>query len=82
MSERAGAERGWNTALQRERIPFVPDDAYQRQLRHFGRVIRCEETPRVTARDATRSLAVCLAIHEAARTGREVMLGTDAGTAS
>jgi len=79
--ERAGAERGWNTALQRERIPFVPDDAYQRQLHHFGRVVRRKEAPRVTARDATRSLAVCLAIHGAARTGREVMLGTDAGTA-
>ena len=58
--------------MQRARGPVTVDDAYHRQLRHFGRVIRREEAPRVTARDAARSLAVCLAVVESARTGREV----------
>lgn len=69
-----GTERGWTAPMQRERIPVVMADAYHRQLRHFGRVIRGEEAPLVTARDASRSLAACLAVHEAARTGREVIL--------
>ena len=73
-ADRPGTERGWAVPMLRERVPFTPDDAYRRQLRHFGRVIRREEMPRVGARDATRTLAVCLAIPEAARTGREVVL--------
>jgi predicted dehydrogenase len=70
--EQPGVERGWEAAMQRARVPVTVDDAYHRQLRHFGRVIRREEAPRVTARDAARSLAVCLAVVESARTGREV----------
>jgi predicted dehydrogenase len=67
--EQPGVERGWEAPMQRARVPVVVDDAYHRQLRHFGRVIRREEAPRVTARDAARSLAVCLAVVES---GREV----------
>ena len=70
--DQPGIERGWEAPMQRARVPVTVDDAYHRQLRHFGRVIRREETPRVTARDAARSLAVCLAVHESARTGQEV----------
>lgn len=68
------AGRGWTAPIQRERIPVAIDDAYHCQLRHFGRVIRGEEGPRVGARDAARSLAACLAVHRSARTGREVAL--------
>ena len=71
---RPGIERGWTAPMARERLPVPPGDAYQRQLRHFGRVICGEAAPRVTARDATRTLAVCLAVHESARSGREVAL--------
>ena len=77
-AEPPGAERGWTAPMQRERVPVTPADAYERQLRHFGRVIRREEAPRVTARDAARSLAACLAIHESARAGRHVVLTTPA----
>lgn len=69
----SAAERGWTAPMLRERIPFTPGDAYRRQLQHFGQVIRGEETPRVTARDASRTLAACLAISESARTGQEVV---------
>lgn len=72
-ADRPGAPRGWTTPMLREHIPFTPGDAYRRQLQHFGRVIRGEETPRVSARDASRTLAVCLAISESARTGQEVV---------
>jgi predicted dehydrogenase len=60
--------------MTRERLPAPTGDAYQRQLRHFGRVIRGEESPRVTARDAMRTLAVCLAVLQSASSGREVVL--------
>lgn len=71
-AERPGAARGWTAPMLRERLPLQPDDPYRRQLRHFGRVVRREEAPRVTARDAARSLAVCLAVHAAARTGATI----------
>lgn len=81
-AERPGTERGWTAPMLRERVPLAPDDAYRRQLRHFGRVIRREEAPRVPARDATRTLAACLAILDSARTGREVALDVLAGAAA
>lgn len=65
-------ERGWTAPMARERIAVPPGDAYQRQLRHFGRVIRGAEAPRVTAADAARSLAVCLAVQQSAREARAV----------
>ena len=73
-ADRPGTARGWTAPMTRERVPFTPDDAYRSQLRHFARVIRGEEAPRVSARDATRTLAVCLAIAESARTGQEIVL--------
>ena len=43
-------------------------------ISHVVRVLRGEEQPVSTADDARTNLAVCLAIYEAARTGREVRL--------
>jgi len=63
---------GWSAPMSRQRLLFTADDPYRRQLRHFGRVIRREEPPRVTARDATRSLSLCFAVLEAARSGRRI----------
>lgn len=67
-------ERGWEAPMSRSRVWVRTDDAYHRQLRHFGRVIRREEAPRVTPRDASKSLAACLAVFESAKTGAEVAL--------
>lgn len=73
----SGLPPGWNAPMVRERLSFAPDDPYRRQLRHFGRVIRGEEPPRVTARDATRSLSLCFAVLEAARNGRRIAVAED-----
>jgi hypothetical protein len=43
-----------------------------RQLRHFCKVVRGEESPRITGFDATKTLVVIQAIQEAARTGGKV----------
>ena len=69
-----GGERGWEAPMSRSRVWVKTDDAYHRQLRHFGRVIQRQEAPRVTPRDAAKSLAACLAVFESARTGTEVAL--------
>lgn len=67
-----GIPPGWAAPMSRQRLSVTAEDPYRRQLRHFGQVIRREEAPRVTPRDATRSLALCFAVLEAARTGRRV----------
>jgi predicted dehydrogenase len=69
-----GAQTGWYAPLARERIAVQGEDPQVRQLRHFIRVARGEEAPRVSGADATRTLATVLAVHEAARTGAAVKL--------
>ncbi len=68
-----GQDTGWMSPIASERVPVRHDDAYQRQLRHFGAVID-GAAPLVTVRDAARTLAWCLAVHDSARTGQEVAL--------
>jgi len=63
---------GWYAPLTREKIAVQGADPQVRQLRHFIRVARGEEPPRVSGADATRTLATVLAVHEAARTGAAV----------
>ncbi len=65
---------GWYAPLTKETIAVADEDPQVRQLRHFIRVARGEETPRVSGADATHTLAVVLAIHEAARSGKAVRL--------
>jgi len=64
----------WWQPLQRTRLPLPEVDPLARQLEHFCAVIRREVQPRVTVRDATRTLAVTLAVAEAARSGQRVVL--------
>lgn len=65
--------KGWNSPLRAEDRSCHPGDAYINQCRHFCRVIRGEEGPRITAEDATRSLKATLAVFEAAESGRRVL---------
>ena len=65
-------KRGWSHPLERVDTSIGQVDAIAEQLKHFCRVIRGEEAPRITATDATRTLAATLAVHEAARSGRPV----------
>lgn len=52
----------WSEEIMRETIQPLPQtlSAYEEQLRHFGAVIRGEETPIIDALDATRTLAATL----------------------
>jgi predicted dehydrogenase len=67
-------EQAWTAPLQKETITVVAEDPLTRQLRHFCRVIRGEEAPRITGADATRTLAATLAVSAAASTGCAVAL--------
>ena len=65
---------GWQTPLSRETIAVPHEDPQARQLRHFLRVVRREEAPRVDGADATRTLAVVRAVQESAKSARAVRL--------
>jgi predicted dehydrogenase len=67
-------KRGWHAPLSRERLQVADEDPLVRQMRHFCRVVRGQEKPRISGTDATRTLAVTLAIHEAAASRRPVIL--------
>jgi predicted dehydrogenase len=67
-------EQSWTAPLERETIEVAAEDPLTRQLRHFARVIRGEEAPRITGADATRTLAATLAVSESAASGRAVTL--------
>ena len=69
-----GERKGWHAPLQREQLQVQAADPQARQLQHFCRVIRGEEAPRSSGADATRTLAVIAAVHEAARAGKAVQL--------
>jgi predicted dehydrogenase len=71
---RYAGEKGWSAPLSCERLEVVPEDPQVRQLRHFCRVIRGEEAPLITGPDSTRTLAVTLAVSEAARSGQRIDL--------
>lgn len=55
-----------------EDIPIDHENLYERSVRRFNAAIRGEGEPAATAEDGIRSLAVALAIHESARSGRVV----------
>ena len=48
------------------------DDPLRRQIEHFGRVIRGDAVPLVSARDGLQNLRITEAITEAARSGSTV----------
>jgi len=67
-------EASWWEPLATEVIAVPEVDPLARQLDHFCAVVRGEQAPRVTARDAARTLAVTLAVAEAAASRRAVAL--------
>ena len=70
-------KRGWWEPLRRERIPFVPEDPLQAQVRHFCAVIRGEEAPLVSGREGLATLAVIEAVKRAARSGAPVEIAPE-----
>ena len=67
-------EKGWGAPLSCEKIGIQHGDPLVRQIQHFCRVVRGEEKPFITGADATRTLAVTLAVKQAAETGCSVKL--------
>lgn len=59
-------KKGWYEPLSFEKLKVESEDPQARQLRHFCRVIRGEEKPRIDGADATRTLEVVEAIRKAA----------------
>jgi predicted dehydrogenase len=53
---RYAGKRGWYAPLSRETVAISAGDSQARQLAHFCRVIRGEEAPRCSGRDAARTL--------------------------
>ena len=71
---RYDGEKSWTQPLIKQTLEVANEDPLTRQLRHFCRVIRGEETPRITGADAARTLAATLAVIDAARSGNVVSL--------
>ena len=62
----------WLEPLTQRREPIIPADPYVEQMRNFANVIRGSETPVLTGRNGTMTLAATLAITVSAETGRPV----------
>lgn len=69
---RYAGPRGWGEALECEILPHAARDPLVAQLEHFCAVIRGKAAPVITGRDGARSLAVAMAVHEAAASQRTV----------
>ena len=66
--------KSWTSPLDSAAVRVPGGDAFALQLAHFAAVIRDRATPLVSGREGQRTLAVTLALFEAARTGRGVTL--------
>ncbi len=69
------ADRSWWKPFRVGVAAIVRADPLERQLEHFGAVIRGAAPPLVTARDGLQNLRVTEAIVAAARSGRTVTTG-------
>ena len=67
-------DRSWWKPFESGVVGLVRDDPLERQLEHFGAVIRGELAPLVGARDGLANLRVTEAIAAAAKSGTTVEL--------
>jgi predicted dehydrogenase len=65
-------DRSWWKPFEVSVAEMARDDPLAHQIEHFGRVIRGEAKPIVSARDGLQNLRITEAIAEAARTGNTV----------
>ena len=65
---------GWQYPLEKSKLGASHADPLEAQLEHFGRVIQGDETPLVNGQDATRSLAVVLAVLASAESHTPIYL--------
>lgn len=64
----------WNHLMKMEEKSVPLEDAYIAQCLHFCGVIRGEELPRITAEDATKTLAATLAVFDSAKQQQTISL--------
>lgn len=67
-------KKSWFEPLDRKTIATVKTNPYLEQLRHLQQIVRGGVAPIISAADGTRTLRATLAVHEAAATGRPVVL--------
>ncbi|WP_420101747.1 Gfo/Idh/MocA family protein [Bosea sp. (in: a-proteobacteria)] len=75
-------KRGWWEPLQRERVPFLPDDPLKVQIRHFCDVVRNGAAPISSGREGLKTLAVIDAVKRAIRTGEAASPAIPEGVAA
>jgi predicted dehydrogenase len=69
---RHAPNRNWFNPLHSTSVAVHHANPFVEQIRHFAAVIRGEETPRITGEDGARTLAVTLAVRDAAKSGKTV----------
>jgi predicted dehydrogenase len=67
------AKAGWQFPLDETGLKIDREDPYERQLKHFGRVIQGKELPICSGEDARKTLQVTLAIEQSSETGKAVV---------
>ncbi len=67
------AKAGWQHPLDETGLKVDRGDPYERQLRHFGRVIQGKELPICSGEDARKTLQVTLAVEESGETGKAIV---------
>jgi predicted dehydrogenase len=67
-------ERSWHAELTHEEARVHTADPYTLQLEHFANVIAGKAAPLCSAQDGLRTLAVTLAVHDAAVGGKTIHL--------
>lgn len=70
-------DRSWWKEFETGVVGMVRDDPLKHQMAHFGKVIRGEANPLVSARDGLLNLRITEAIAEAAKTGQIVQLSAE-----
>ena len=67
-------KRGWREPLAFEEINVPFYNPYEKQMKHFIKVIKGEENPMTTGEDARRTLEVILSVFESCETGQPIDL--------
>jgi predicted dehydrogenase len=69
------AKVGWHYPITEQGLKVVDrEDPYVKEFRHFARVVRGEEAPRISAEDARQTLEVTLAIQRSGETRQPIRL--------
>jgi predicted dehydrogenase len=69
------AKGGWHHPISEQVVNVIEaDDPYVKEFRHFARVVRGEESPRISGEDGRRTLEVTLAVRRSGETGQPVRL--------